>query len=80
MKLSKQRKRYFTHKILELTFEFLQHLSTSPEKGREQFLRRVYEAKLTVDPEALFYVGGLTERVYHGVLANEDDRAWLGRL
>jgi hypothetical protein len=80
MKLSKQRKRDFIHKIMGLTFGFLQHLSRSPEKGREQFLRRVYEAKLTEDPEELFYLGGLAERVYHGMLDNEDDRAWLGKL
>jgi hypothetical protein len=80
MKLSKQRKKYFVIEIMQLILSTMHHLSASPEKGREQFLRRVYEAKLTEDAEELFYVGGLAERVYHGFLANEDDRAWLGKL
>jgi hypothetical protein len=40
----------------------------------------VYEEKLTDDPEELFFLGGLAERYYHGVLANEDDQEWLRSL
>ena len=80
MKLSKQRKRYFVLKIMQLAVDFLHRLSINSEKGRAQFLTRVYEAKLTADPEELFYVGGLAERFYHGVLANEDDQEWLRRV
>jgi hypothetical protein len=80
MKLSKERKRYFVLEILQLSTRMLHRLSTNQEKAREQFLAQVFEAKLTEDPQELFFLGGLAERYYHGVLANEDDREWLRRL
>jgi hypothetical protein len=80
MKLSKERRRYFVLEIMQLDIRMLHKLSTNQEKARQQFLARVFEAKLTEDPEELFYLGGLAERFYHGVLANEDDREWLRRI
>jgi hypothetical protein len=74
MKPSKQRKRYFVLEIMQLSTNILHRLSINPEKGREQFVARVLEEKLTDDPEELFYLGSLAERYYHGVLANEDDQ------
>jgi hypothetical protein len=65
---------------MELCGRTFHKLSTNQEKGREQFLAWVFEAKLTEDPEELFFLGGLAERFYHGVLADEDDTEWLRRL
>jgi hypothetical protein len=80
MKPSKQRKRYFVFEIMQLSTNILHRLSINQEKARGQFLARVFEAKLTEDPEELFYLGSLAERFYHGVLANEDDQEWLKRV
>jgi hypothetical protein len=80
MTLSQERKRYFVLEIAQLSARMLHELTAHQEKGRELFLARVYEAKLTEDPEELFFLGGLAERYYHGVLADEDDRARLRRV
>jgi hypothetical protein len=80
MKPSKERRRYLVLKIMELSVRILHRLSVNPEKGREPFLAHVLEAKLTDDPEELFYVGSFAERYYHGVMANEDDQEWLKRV
>jgi hypothetical protein len=51
-----------------------------PQIGRKRFLALVFEAKLTDDPEELFYVGGLAERYYHGFMVNEDDQEWMRKV
>jgi hypothetical protein len=77
MKLTKERRRDFVLELMDLSARMFHKLSTNREKGRQQFLTWVYEKKLTGDPEELFFLGGLAERYYHGVLADEDDREWL---